>query len=364
MKKMNQFIIEPLNVGHGECIFLSICQEGRKFNLLVDGGSYKKSKDSYNREVFNIENVKEVGRRNTLHGLVVSHVDDDHIGGLIHIMKEWRKTDEERNFFLIFNDYIDHTISFSQGELLINEVKQLQKKENVDIKLINTYSKRYMHVNDWIQRNLDTLPVYVQSIFQRKILAEKKKNTIYITLLTPGKKEINDVMQEWKKDKIRRAQGKKSSYDGKIINKSSISFLIEYNASTVLLTGDSSIELIQSKLDELKRQISRINYINLCHHGARDNNTGIVEMVKRYRCQGVFVSTNSVGHPEHPDLPTLRDLLNGCPQLKIYLTNDLLSSGDEEIQKTLEKAKQERRIINITKEKEPCILVAEENENA
>lgn len=49
---MNQFIIEPLNVGHGESIFLRICQEGREFNLLVDGGSYRESKDSYKRAVF------------------------------------------------------------------------------------------------------------------------------------------------------------------------------------------------------------------------------------------------------------------------------------------------------------------------
>ncbi len=362
---MNQFIIKPLNVGHGESSFLHICQDDREFNLLVDGGSYRKSKDSHEKPIDSIETVKEVGRKNVLHGLVVSHVDDDHIGGLIHLLKEWKKTAEERNFFLIFNDYIDHTISFTQGEQLINEVKQLQKKENVDIKLINTYSKRYVHVNDWIQKNLDTLPVYVQSIFQRKMLAEKKKNTVYITLLTPGKKEINDVMQEWKKDKINRTQGKRSSYNGKIVNKSSISFLIEYNCSTVLLTGDTSIELIRDKLEELSKQILQIDYINLCHHGAADNNKGILEMVERYKCRGVFASTNSVTHPEHPDMSTLCELLREYPKLIIYLTNDLLpEDGNGEMQKTLEEARIAGRIINITNEKEPYILVVGGNENA
>ena len=66
-----------------------------------------------------------------------------------------------------------------------------------------------------------------------------------MTLLTPGIKEIKDVMEEWKKDKQRRQDGKKGSANGKIINDSSISFLLEYDNYTILFTGDSSIKLIK-----------------------------------------------------------------------------------------------------------------------
>lgn len=321
---MDCFLIKPLNVGHGESILIYVCHGSREFSLLVDGGSYGKSVGADNSPVHNVELLKDIGKNRTLHGLVVSHVDDDHIGGIIHVIRELKRVDEAKNFFLIFNDYIDHSISFTQGEKLINEIKCLQKRENFNVKLVNTYSKRYIHVDTWIEKNLNTMPLHVLSIFQRKMLFKKRKNNIYITMLAPGKKEIKDLMKEWKKDKIKREEGKKYSANSNIINKSSISLLIEYNGDSVLLTGDSTIELIKSKLDELGGKITHINYINLCHHGAGRNNRGILELIKNFNCDNVFLSTNSVKHPEHPCLSMLFQLLKLNTKLKIYLTNKLL----------------------------------------
>lgn len=320
---MEEFKIIPINVGHGESILVCICHNGKEFNLLIDGGSYCRSTDAYKRPIYNVESMKDIARSIVLHGLVVSHVDDDHIGGIIHIIKEWKRLDCERNFFLIFNDYIDHSISFSQGEVLINEIMKLQEKENMNIQIVNTYSKRYISANRWIQKYLSTLPLQVLSIFQRKMLLEKKNDYIYLTLLTPGKKEINALMQEWKKDKVRRGQGKRSSANGRIINDSSIAFLLEYGGRTVLFTGDSSIELIRSKLDELNKVIKHINSVNLCHHGAAENNGGILDFIKNYGCDNVFASTNSVKYLKHPCLFMLYKLVKTYPGLKIYLTNKL-----------------------------------------
>ncbi len=323
---MDEFKIIPINVGHGESILVCINHNDRKFNLLVDGGSYCKSTDAYNKPVFHVENIKRIAQTTDLHGLVVSHVDDDHIGGIIHIIREWKKLDQERNFFLIFNDYIDHSISFSQGEVLIDEIEQLQKNQNINIRILNTYSKRYISANRWIQKYLYTLPIQVLSIFQRKMLPEKRSDYIYLTLLTPGKKEINSLMQEWKKYKIGKQKGKKTSANGKIINDSSISLLLEYDGHTILFTGDSSIELIRHKLNELSKVINHIDYINLCHHGAAENNRGILELLEEYKCGNVFASTNSVRYPEHPSLFMLYKIIRNSGT-KIYLTNELLCLG-------------------------------------
>lgn len=320
---MDEFKILPINVGHGESILVRICHNDKEFNLLIDGGSYCESTDAYKRPVYNVESMQEIAQSIVLHGLVVSHVDDDHIGGIIHIIKEWKRMDHERNFFLIFNDYIDHSISFSQGEQMINEITKLQEKENINIQIVNTYSKRYISVNRWIQKSLYTLPMQVLSIFQRKMLPDKENDHIYLTLLTPGKKEINALMQEWKKDKERREEGKKGSANGKIINDSSISFLLEYDGRTILFTGDSSIELIRNKLDELCKVVKHIDLINLCHHGAAINNRGILELIEKYGCNNVFASTNSVRHPKHPCLFMLYKLVKTNPGLRIYLTNKM-----------------------------------------
>ena len=325
---MNKFMIVPLNVGHGESILVYIHHNNKEFKLLIDGGSYRNSKNSYNEPVFNVEKIKKISINNVLHGIVVSHVDDDHIGGILHIIREWKKLDEKKAFFLIFNDYIDHSISFSQGETLINEIKQLKKKKKINVNLLNSYSNRYISANEWIEKNLCTLPVRIMSISQRKLLPAKKSDRIYITLLTPGIKEINDVMEEWKKDKQRRQDQKKGSANGKIINDSSISFLLEYDNYTILFTGDSSIKLIRNKLNELHEIIERIDYINLCHHGAAENNKGILELIENYDCCSVFASTNSINYPKHPCLFMLYKLIKKYPDIKIYLTNDILKLND------------------------------------
>ncbi|MCI9218289.1 MAG: hypothetical protein HFH94_00885 [Lachnospiraceae bacterium] len=50
---MDEFKIIPINVGHGESILVCINHNDRKFNLLVDGGSYCKSTDAYGPFLWN-----------------------------------------------------------------------------------------------------------------------------------------------------------------------------------------------------------------------------------------------------------------------------------------------------------------------
>lgn len=314
----NKIIIRLINVGHGESILVCICYNDKKFNLLIDGGSYGGSRNAFNESVFNVEKMRKIARETDLHGLVVSHVDDDHIGGILRIIEEWKKEGKERNFFLVFNDYIDHSISFSQGEKLINEIKKLQRVENVHVRIINTYSERYISANSWIQKYLYTLPVQILSIFQRKMLSEKKSDHVYLTFLMPGKKEINELMQEWKEDKASRERGERRTAGGRIKNDSSIVLLLECGKRTVLFTGDSSIKLIRNKLDELYKVVKHIDLINLCHHGAAENNKGILDLMEKYKCDKVFASTNSVNHPEHPCLFMLYKLIKKVPNVKIY----------------------------------------------
>ena len=72
--------------------------------------------------------------------------------------------------------------------------------------------------------------------------------------------------------------------------------------------------------------INRIDYINLCHHGAAENNRGILELLEEYKCGNVFASTNSVRYPEHPSLFMLYKIIRNSGT-KIYLTNELLCLG-------------------------------------
>ncbi len=322
-----------LNVGHGECIYLKIMYNEKEFGIMVDGGSQNNSSDSHGNCIESKQAVIEFAKKNALHAIVVSHVDDDHIGGILNIIRDWKENKIQKNFYLIFNDYIDHCIAFSQAETLMDEIEKLKKQQGIEVRVINTYSKRYTNAGKWGKVNLDTLPIEFLSTFQRRLLKNKDKNKIYITLLTPGKEEINAVMGAW--GEVKEKNKKKEGYD-MIKNNASISFLLEYGGKTILFSGDSSVYLIKQKLLELDKKIEHIDYFNLCHHGAYQNNIGIQELLKKYECHNIFFSTNSVKYPEHPNLFLLYSLLKGDMQLKIFMSNPLRYEK-ENIEKCFEK---------------------------
>ena len=67
---------------YGDCILLSIGKENQ-YNILIDGGLSKTYKKYIKSE---IQHIKEMGQKIGL--VVCTHMDNDHICGLIEVLKE------------------------------------------------------------------------------------------------------------------------------------------------------------------------------------------------------------------------------------------------------------------------------------
>lgn len=85
--------IQILKAGYGDSIFLSIKRESSEYNILIDGGLSATYYDAKNKRSPNgplkrlLDGLKADGRCIDL--LIVTHVDDDHIGGI----RKWFEMD-------------------------------------------------------------------------------------------------------------------------------------------------------------------------------------------------------------------------------------------------------------------------------
>lgn len=284
--------IKNFDVGKADSILLHFerkdqnLDEKKYFNLLIDGGH---AKDEIR------EKLEEVLGEEKLHGIVVTHIDRDHISGVLDLVSRKNKLDFS-NTFVLFNKYDETMISYLQAEKLAVELKSSFKEEL----LVKSYAKLYsVEDNKKLNSAKDNdseLSVNLMSYKQRKKYSKLDENKVNITILGPDIEYLNKFMQNWK-DKIVNAE---------ITNRSSIMILIEFNDIKVLLTGDGYIDEIKESLKQL--ELEKIDVIKASHHGAKENNKGLIDIVEDYKCGIVFFTITGTDDNNHPDIDLVKEL--------------------------------------------------------
>lgn len=248
-----------------EDIFLISVGEDKKTNtnILIDGGN----KNNVPLEMIEKEEIEKIDC------VVLTHIDQDHIRGLINIFKVNKKIFEST--VIVYNKFINGVISY----------KQAVEFEN----LIENYNNRVSYKENQEQHN----NIIFLSVEERKLLPKIEKNIIYITFLAPTKDKVGKLYEYYKYFK---KMEKKESGDDVIVNQSSIMFLLEYGNNSILMTGDGfisdiieNIKILSSK--EILQPIKRLNLIKIPHHGSKENNEQLDELLRTIECND-FIITN------------------------------------------------------------------------
>lgn len=282
----------PINISllpaeHGDCIFIS----DNGYNILIDGGiaqTYQNFHDRRNPDKplkLLINKLHEENKHIDL--LVVTHVDDDHIGGII----EWFENDfPEENFVreIWMND-----------DVVLSDKSSLQDSPTQAGKLIELWrAKGRYYRNDIVQGN-----EYDRGPFHIKVLAPLSKyrngiaEKITASLQNTGNVSDADLVslknlaaQPWKNRAITKE------------NRASIAFeLSTTDGDKVLLLGDAHIKDIMDGLKHFyPKQEYPIGYnaIKLSHHGSKNNFCPVFLQV--VHADTFLVSTNGdiFGHPD------------------------------------------------------------------
>lgn len=306
---MSQIKIKSFDIERADCFLITVTDgKGLFFNLLVDCGRMGMA-----------DRIKKALSGQKLNGIVVTHVDDDHIEGVVDLVEHYNANTFLKDAFIIYNKYDESLVSYEKGRILLLEIqKQLSQKL-----LIKSYARNYNRENKVLERRRkkNQLPVYMLSKVQRELINERmmKKDTVYITLLSPDINTLKKFMRNWKALKK----------NAPLTNQSSISFLLEYGGKRLLMTGDAVMKDVLEALRGI-HNIDKIDFVKISHHGAENSNQGIEELVDKYSCKEymVTISQAQTGEGRHPSRNLIEKLTDkGC---RIYTSTDYIcmDAGD------------------------------------
>jgi hypothetical protein len=301
------FRIHLLPARQGDCHLIEYGDNDAPHRILVDGGTPGTREELRAR-------LHELGDPASLELLVVTHIDGDHIGGIIDLLEA------EPDIATV-------------GDIWFNAWRHLPKDEVEPLG-----AEQAERLSTWIDEHRAPWNV----AFNQAAVAVQPDGTpvtveladgMEVTVLSPGTAELAALRPVWEEEvlaaglepgapyvapeevplglerlgpptpeEVREWAGRDSSPDPSEANGASISLLLRYGDRTALLTGDAHAEPLCRGIDALLGDNGggplEVNLFKLPHHGSQRNVlTSLTDMV---RARTYLFSTNGAyyGHPD------------------------------------------------------------------
>jgi hypothetical protein len=325
--------VEMLPAGHGDALIVTYGTENQHHQILVDAGTR-----------FSIDAIRTrlSTRTKPFELFVVTHVDEDHIGGALEILADKNLRSQVRNIW--FNGYgqlVDggNILGPREGEKLSRIIRN-------GYFLWNHYPGTQSPMAEGSGRVGG--PIVVPASGNVPVFDFPGGAKLF--LLSPTNNRLGRMAHSWDKavtkaglipgqgtdvvnrppnprrvatkplpiddDDWLRALSSPTSRDGSAANGSSIAFIVEYDGKRVMLAADAHGAVLVSALNRLAEQLGecpvRVDLCKLPHHGSAGNVT--TEFLAAMNCQRFLVSTNgdNFGHPDHPAMA--RIVMGALPQ--------------------------------------------------
>jgi len=296
---------EFFEAGCGDSILVST-DEGT--NILIDGGVSSTYQDEISDRLDDVDKLDLV---------VVTHIDNDHICGIMELLHDKYNRPKIKLFWfnmaskkMMFTSNSSNEIGQGQGSLFTHFISKYQ------------------------------IP-YINNIYLDK---DEKKNIfsigsdIIITLISPSEKNLEKLRANWKENNILRDCNRQkveigastkpidkrelnTLYDIKFgletsdTNQTSIAFILKYKDKNFLLLGDADIRTINEQLKILgysKTHKLSVEFVKLSHHGSKKNiNKEFLDLIET----DTFITLTDGSHPnrskyKHPDKESYALILN------------------------------------------------------
>ena len=282
-------IIYNLSKGQEDMFLINIKNE---INILVDSGNSQKKCEEKLQGI-------DLNENNKLDYIILTHIDQDHIKGLLGLLKD--RKDICENTVMVYNKFINGLISYRQAEAFDKLINGHQ--------VIVSYKEYQDNTGD----------IIFLSVKQRQ-KCKIGKGKIYITFLNPSKEKVEELYQNYKYWKKKE---KKKSNDAKVVNRSSIIFILEYNEKAILMTGDGYISDIITFIEILSDNeltcvpIKKLDLIKIPHHGSKENNKKLDKILERMSCEKFIITNSTEGNVNIED-----ELIRMLKNKEIYVSEE------------------------------------------
>lgn len=319
------FRIELLPAREGDAIWIEYGKSDRTRRILIDGGPIA----AYEIMETKLKSLPHGDQRVEL--VVITHVDTDHIEGII------RHFAEKKNNWLIspqdiwFNGYRHMADALFLGGREGDFLSALISRRALD---------------RW-NRNFGNKAIVLEP--EKPLPSDTLEEGMKYTILSPDVKKLKKMADKWEKDvdkhglrpgdldraweqlldwtryhpaegilggagEINPALLKQLKTDQSAANGSSIAFLLEFESKSCLMLGDAHASTLA---DSIKRLIPKgkkrlkVDAVKVSHHGSKSNISK--RLMNLLDAKHYLISTNGDRH-EHPDPEAVEVIIQGSLQ--------------------------------------------------
>lgn len=286
-----------LRASNGDCFLL----RQNETYILIDSGT----PGTYNELRIKLNKIKKIDL------MVITHIDNDHIGGAIKLLENENDRKKIKKVF------------FNSGKSSEEDKRGIKVIESTDKKSFNQgvdFERKLIELNLW---NREEITNKKESL---------KIDDIEIEILLPFKSNIEALNKNWdkileeyeekiEKDKLKSGENKvyldieeliknQEKTKTSIVNESSIVLLIKAEDKKLLFTGDTSaynLMKVLKKMGYSKTNPIKLDLFKVPHHGSKNNITK--ELIEMIDCKKYLISTNGISHG-HPDKEALAKIID------------------------------------------------------
>lgn len=312
------FRLAMLPARQGDCLWFSYGSEQSPHHLVIDGGP-ERSRVLLSR----VEQMLAASPNRKLHIvlLVVTHVDNDHIGGVLELLEN-----------------LPAGLSF--GDIWFNAYRHLLPPDRLGPdqgeRLAAVLDARRLPWNEAFHRQAVVIPD--EGALPRLV----RQDGLALTLLGPDRSQLAKLAKVWEDVVAEEEQATGERQEGDLLgrgdpwppdlaalaqrrfrpdvgeaNGSSIAFLVEYQGKCILCAADAFSSRLINSLDRLPQQEERLSLdaFKLSHHGSAKSTSS--ELLGKVACKQYLISSNG-SYFGHPDAEAMaRVLLHGGKNPKL-----------------------------------------------
>lgn len=283
------FELEALQARHGDSLLLHYGTKTKPRLIVIDGGPSSVYAKSLRPALAALKT--ERGGALDIRLLMVSHLDDDHIGGLIRLVRELVQQREELreeswNIETIWNNAFDDLV---QNQPALGGATAAAAAASIASSLPQglEWSEAVFASVGQGRTFRDTANglAKVNSPFKDLVKSRKKAISmgggLSFIVVAPSEERLAELQDAWNKEieKLRKKgklDAESAAYlDKSAYNLSSIVVLAKSKGKTMLLTGDARGDYILESLEDVgllkKKKSMKVDVLKMPHHGSHHN---------------------------------------------------------------------------------------------
>lgn len=355
--------IKAFPASNGESILIKLYGSSIT-NILIDCGYVSTTK-------FIIKEIEKIkNNHQKLDLIILTHLDNDHINGARNILNYLIEKEIDVGE-IWYNDYLKILDNYKSEEgipdnmkSLINSLALVESKDESETSMKEKVGyNSAVCVSEYLLKD-ELYSKWNGSFNQKSVCIDESKiktaqfNDVIIKVLGPSKSILESVLNDWEdyltqyltgEVKVKNVTVAKAfekyflalrnidkkiekskcspddindmlnyeDYDTDIINRSSITIIIEFKDNKLLFLGDSSPLDIQEEIENyLKDNTNEFKLVKVSHHGSKNNLSK--KMIEMIDCKNYLISTNGKKF-KHPDVEAIAKILYlGNNEKKIY----------------------------------------------